>query len=36
MELQDAALKAHADALLTALGRKLGQQKVHDRRRCMK
>lgn len=34
-ELQDPQLKAHADALLMALGRKLAQQEVQDRRRRM-
>jgi PAS fold len=32
VQLQDAVLKAHADALLMALGRKLAQQEVQDRR----
>jgi hypothetical protein len=35
MELQDPELKVHADALLMALGRKLAQQEVQDRRRHM-
>lgn len=35
MELQDPQLKAYADALLLALGRKLAQQEVQDRRKRM-
>lgn len=35
VELQDPELKAHADALLMALGRRLAQQAVQDRRRRM-
>ncbi|GJE14615.1 PAS domain-containing protein [Methylobacterium longum] len=35
VELQDPELKLHADALLMALGRKLAQQEVQDRRRRM-
>lgn len=35
VELQDAELKAHADALLMALGRRLARQEVQDRRRRM-
>jgi hypothetical protein len=35
MELQDPELKLHADALLMALGRKLAQQEVQDRRRSV-
>ena len=34
-ELQDLELKAHADALLMALGRKLAQQEVQERRQRM-
>jgi hypothetical protein len=35
VELQDPELKLHADALLLALGRKLAQQEVQDRRKRM-
>ena len=35
VELQDPELKVHADALLMALGRRLAQQEVQDRRRGM-
>jgi len=35
VELQDPELKLHADALLMALGRRLAQQEVQDRRRRM-
>jgi PAS fold len=35
IELQDPDLKLHADALLLALGRKLAQQEVQDRRKRM-
>ncbi|SEG73056.1 hypothetical protein SAMN02799625_06085 [Methylobacterium sp. UNC300MFChir4.1] len=35
VELQDAELKAQADTLLMALGRRLAQQEVRERRRRM-
>ncbi|MCJ2138436.1 PAS domain-containing protein [Methylobacterium sp. E-066] len=35
IDLQDPALKAQVDALLLALGRKLAQQEVQERRRSM-
>ena len=35
VDLQDPDLKVHADALLMALGRKLAQQEVQDRRKRM-
>lgn len=35
VELQDPKLKAHADALLMELGRRLAQQEVQDRRKRM-
>jgi PAS fold len=35
VELQDPELKAHADALLLVLGRKLARQEVQDRRKRM-
>ena len=35
VELQDRELKGHADKLLLALGRKLAQQEVQDRRKRM-
>ncbi|EIZ86661.1 PAS domain-containing protein [Methylobacterium sp. GXF4] len=35
IESQDPALKAHIDVLLLALGRKIAQQEVYERRKHM-